>query len=63
LHQTHRSSLSDIVHQVPQAILEQLDLDDFELDESNLSIKVLPSRAYADVAAEADVEAMPPTDE
>jgi len=51
-----------IIHQVLPAILKKLDISDFELDQSNLHINVLPFRAYAD-AAEPDVEATPPTDE
>ena len=39
-----------IIHQVLPVILKKLDINDFELDESNLHINMNPYLAYADTA-------------
>lgn len=52
-----------IIHQVLPAILKRLEINNFELDESNLRIDKLPFSAYEHVAAKANVRATPPADE
>lgn len=41
-----------IIHQVLPAILKKLDINDFELDESSLHIKIKPFLAYADTTGD-----------
>ncbi len=51
-----------IIHQVMPAILKKLDINNFELDQSNLRIN-MPPRTYTDAAVSANVEATPTDDE
>lgn len=48
-----------IIHQVLPAILKKLEINDFEVDQSDLRINMRAPRAYADAA----VDATPTTDE